>query len=54
MSEKKLTKKHSKDQVKPSHREAIKGHRTRKHYLNDVHNKEAEQDILDTRKNGER
>lgn len=52
--EKKIQKKHKKDQVKNHHQEAIKGHRTRKHFLNAVQEEEAEQDILDSgRKDGD-
>jgi len=55
MSEKKIVKQHNKDQVKHNHREAVKGHKTKKHFLNEIHEREAEQDILDTRKtNGEK
>jgi hypothetical protein len=54
MSDKKIQKKFTKDQVKHNHREAVKGHKTRKHFINEIHEQEAEQDILDTRKqNGE-
>lgn len=48
--EKKISKKHSKDQVKHNHKEAFKGHKTRKHFINAVHDEEAEQDIMDSRK----
>ena len=51
--EKKIQKKHKTDQAKPGHKEAIKGHRTRKHYLNEVNEREAEKDIVDTRDHGE-
>jgi len=50
MSDKKIHKEHTKDQVKHNHREAFKGHRTKKHYINEIEATEAEQDILDTRK----
>ena len=45
MSEKKVHKKHPKDQVKHTHREAFKGHRTKKHFINSVEAEEADQDI---------
>jgi hypothetical protein len=48
MTEKKVHKRHSKDQVKHTHREAFKGHRTKKHFINSVEAEEAEQDILDS------
>lgn len=41
MTQKKISKKHTKDQVKHTHREAFKGHRTRKHYLSEVQAEEA-------------
>lgn len=50
MTEKKIVKKHTKDQVKHNHKEAIKGHKTRKHYLNAIHDEEAEQDIRESEK----
>jgi hypothetical protein len=51
MTEKKFKKKPLKDkteEVKP-----IKGHRTRKHYLNAIKAEEAKKDILDTQHDGE-
>lgn len=51
MSEKKIVKHHSKDQEKHNHREAFKGHKTRKHYLTEVQAEEAQQDILEQQKN---
>jgi hypothetical protein len=45
MSEKKQHKFHTKDQIKHTHREAFKGHRTKKHFLNSVQDKEAEHEI---------
>ena len=55
MSEKKIVKKHPKDQEKHNHREAFKGHKTRKHFITTVKAEEAEQDILDSqnKNNGE-
>ena len=49
--EKKISKKHSKDQVKHNHKEAFKGHKTRKHFINAVHDEEAENEILDESNN---
>lgn len=49
MSEKKVHKKHPKDQVKHNHREAFKGHRTRKHFIDSVRSDEAEEEIDDAR-----
>lgn len=46
MSEKKIVKKQTKDQVKHNHREAVKGHKTRKHFLNAIHDEEAKEEIL--------
>ena len=51
MSEKKVHKHGTKDQVKHNHREAFKGHKTRKHFISSVKAEEAEQDILDSQKN---
>ncbi len=48
--EKKIPKKHNKDQAKANHREAIKGHRTRKHYIDAVKEEEAQEEINDTRR----
>jgi hypothetical protein len=50
VSEKKIVKKHSKDQEKHNHREAFKGHKTRKHFITSVKAEEAEQDIVDSTK----
>lgn len=46
MTDKKIHKR-TKDQEKHNHREAFKGHKTRKHFLNTVHDEEAEEDIRD-------
>lgn len=35
------------DQEKHNHREAIKGHRTKKHFINALHEEEAEEEIKD-------
>ena len=50
MSEKKIVKKHPKDQEKHNHREAFKGHKTRKHFITSVKAEEAEQEILNEQK----
>lgn len=50
MSEKKIVKKHSKDQVKHNHREAFKGHRTRKHFIDTVREEEALEAIHEQQK----
>lgn len=47
MTDKKIQKKHNKDQDKPHHQEAVKGHRTRKHYINTVREEEAFKEIKD-------
>jgi hypothetical protein len=51
MSDKKIHKEHPTDQVKHNHKEAFKGHRTKKHYINEVQAEEAEQDILNESNN---
>lgn len=45
MTEKKIVKKHTKDQVKHNHREAFKGHKTRKHFITSVQAEEAKEEI---------
>lgn len=45
MSEKKIQKPHTKDQIKHTHREAFKGHKTKKHFLESVKQEEARKDI---------
>jgi hypothetical protein len=40
----------NKDQPKPNHHEAKKGHRTRKHYLNTINEEEAKEEIRDFEK----
>ena len=39
-------------QRKHNHREAVKGHRTRKHFINTVRDEEAMNEIKDTIKDG--
>lgn len=39
--------KNKKDQKKHNHREAVKGHFTRKHFVNTVRDKEADAEIKD-------
>lgn len=39
------------DQEKHNHREAIKGHKTRKHYLNAIREEEAEEEITECKSN---
>ena len=51
VSDKKIHKDHTKDQVKHNHREAFKGHKTKKHFLNEIEADEAEQDILNESNN---
>lgn len=46
----KKTKWPNKDQPKPNHHEAKKGHRTRRHYLNTINTEEADEEIRDTLK----
>ena len=46
MTDKKIPKRYTKDQEKHNHREAFKGHRTKKHYINEIEATEAEQNIL--------
>lgn len=54
MTDKKIQKRHTKDQVKHNHREAFKGHRTRKHFIDTVKEEEAQKAITDIeKKNGE-
>jgi len=54
MTEKKVPKRNTKDQEKHNHREAFKGHRTRKHFIDTVKEEEAQQAITDIqKKNGE-
>jgi hypothetical protein len=38
-----------KDQEKHNHREAYKGHKTKKHFISSIKDEEAEKDIRDTR-----
>jgi hypothetical protein len=39
--------KHKKDQKKHNHREAVKGHFTKKHFVNTIRDQEAEEEIKD-------
>jgi hypothetical protein len=39
--------KHKKDQKKHNHREAVKGHFTKKHFVNSVRDEEAKEQIKD-------
>jgi hypothetical protein len=43
-----------KDQKKHNHREAVKGHFTKKHFVNTVRTKEAEEEIKNMRDEGHR
>jgi hypothetical protein len=49
MSDKKQQKFHTKDQVKHNHKEAFKGHKTKKHFLHAIQDEEAEQEIKNER-----
>jgi hypothetical protein len=46
MTDKKIQKRH-KDQEKQHHRDAVKGHRTRKHFINSVRDEEADKEIIE-------
>lgn len=46
MTDKKIHKK-NKDQEKQHHRDAVKGHRTRKHFINSVRDEEADKEIFE-------
>lgn len=51
MTQKKTKIRYSTDEQKHNHRDAFKGHRTKKHFISEVINEEAEREINDVLQN---
>lgn len=54
MTQKKTKTKYPTDESKHTHREAIKGHKTKRHYLRAIEDEEADEDIRDYEGNNRR